>query len=427
MKKNNLYNFAEKIIHYPRSLTGPGVRETLISIKRKLKKLRINSFNTNSKVFDWKIPKEWRVEDAYIISPSGKKICDYKKNKLHLVGYSIPIDKLLKKKQLDKKLFSLPKQPNAIPYITSYYKKNWGFCIKHKDKVMLRNGNYRAIIKSRLTNGKLQYGELIINGKSKKEILLTTYVCHPQMANNETSGISVLTFLSDWIQKKKRNFTYRILFIPETIGSIAYISKHYKKLKKNLIAGFVITCVGDEGKFSYVPSRNGGTTSDVVAKKILDLEKKSFVTYTWLDRGSDERQFCAPGIDLPVCSITKSKYGTYREYHTSLDKLGNVVTSKGLNKSLKIYKKVIDYIDSKYHPNLFLPSTRIFCEPQMGKRGLYPNLSTKDTKDKIRLMMDVLSYCDGKTSIIQIANFCKVSENRVLGILKILKKNKIII
>ena len=427
MKKNNqIFNFAKKIIRFPRSLSGEGVRKTLREVKNVLPNLKIKSFKSGEKVFDWKIPLEWEVKDAFIINPDGKKMCDYKINNLHLVGYSTPVKIILNKKKLLTKLYSLPHLKNAIPYVTSYYKKDWGFCISHKNKKKLKDGNYKVFINSRFKKGFLNYGELLIKGKSNKEIILSTYICHPEMANNETSGISVLTYLAKWIKSKKRNFSYRIIFVPETVGSIAYIKKNFLKLKKNIIAGLVVTCVGDNKKFSYIPSRYGDTLSDFVALEVLKKNKKKFNTYSWLDRGSDERQFCAPNIQLPICSITKSKYGTYKEYHTSLDKLGSVVVPEGLHESYIIFKKYVSYLEKNYVSNFFIPKNNCFCEPQLSKRNLYPSISTLKTASKVKSMMNVLSYVDGKNSIMQIAKLCHVSNIEVKKYLKIFRKHKLI-
>ena len=424
--KNKIFNFAKKIIDHPRSLSGFGVRKTLDDIKKILPNLKIKSFKSGNNVFDWKIPKEWEVNDAYIVTPEGKKICEYKKNPLHLVGYSIPIKKSLNKNGLLKNLHSLPHLKNAVPYITSYYKKNWGFCISHNQKKKLKKGIYKIHIDTKLKKGVINYGELIIKGKSKKEILLSTYICHPKMANNEISGISVLTYLSKWILSKKRNFSYRIIFIPETIGSIAYIKKNFKTLKNNIIAGFIITCVGDNKNFSYIPSRYGNTLSDFVAKKILNERKKKFTSYSWLDRGSDERQFCAPNIDLPICSITKSKYGTYKEYHTSLDKLGTTVVPEGLNESYNIYKNCLNYLENNYDSKFFIPKNNCFCEPHLSKRNLYPSISTLQTAKKVKSMMNILSYVDGNNSILEIAKLCHLSILEVKKYLIIFKKHNLI-
>ena len=295
---NKIFNFAKKIIPYPRSITGSGVRRTLVDIKRIVPELKIRKISSGSKVFDWSIPLEWKVNDAYIVAPDGKKICEFKKNNLHLMGYSVAVNKILSRKQLEKRLFSLPKQPNAIPYITSYYKNNWGFCISENDKKKLKDGRYKVVIDTKHFKGKLNYGEILIKGKSKKEVFLSTYICHPSLANNEISGPSVLTYLAKWINSKKnKRYSYRIIFIPETIGSIAYLSINLKKLKKNMRYGFNLSCVGDDRNFSYLASRDGNTLTDKLIKFVLKKNKIIYKKFDWLHRGSDERQYCAPGVD----------------------------------------------------------------------------------------------------------------------------------
>ncbi len=426
MKQKEIFKFAKKIIKHERSLTGRGNIRTLKEIKKINKDLKIKSFKSGSKAFDWTVPNEWNVKNAYLVTPEGKKICEYKSNNLHLVGYSQPVKTNISREQLQDHLYSLKKQPSAIPYVTSYYKKAWGFCIEDKLRKKLKRGNYKVFIDSKFKKGKMVYGEIIIKGKSKKEILLSTYICHPEMANNETSGISVLTFLASWIKKKKRHFTYRIIFIPETIGAIAYINKNLINLKKNLIAGYIITCVGDENSFSYIPSRQGNTTSDYVAKLILNKYTKKYKIYSWLDRGSDERQFCSPGIDLPVCSVTKSKYGKYKEYHTSLDSLDKVVTSKGLNESFNIYKKFMTYFEENKNFDSFFPKSIYLCEPHLSKRKLYPTTSIKNQNNNVKNLTNILSYCDGKRSIDQIASVTKNTIQKTNQILMLLKKKKII-
>ena len=235
-----IHNFAKKLWKINRSLTGEGVRESLGKIKEEhLNNLLIKSVPSGTKVFDWTVPLEWHVSEAYIITPNGEKICDFSKNNLHLVGYSVPFRGKIDLKNLQQHLYSIPEQPNAIPYITSYYEKRWGFCISHDQREKLENGEYNVVIDSKIFKGELNYGELIIPGKSNKEVFLSTYICHPSMANNELSGPTVLTYLAKWISElKTRNYKYKIIFIPETIGSITYLSKHYLHLKKNVIAGF---------------------------------------------------------------------------------------------------------------------------------------------------------------------------------------------
>jgi len=425
--QNEIYKFAKKILRYERSLTGKGNLKTLKEIKKINTDLKIKSFGSGTKVFDWIVPKEWAVKDAYIITPTGEKICNYKTNNLSLVGYSRPINRNISIEKLQKHLHSLNRQPNAIPYVTSYYKKTWGFCIEDKLRKKLKKGNYKVFIDSKFKKGKMIYGEIVLKGKSKKEILLSTYICHPEMANNETSGISVLTYLAKWIEKKKRNFTYRIIFIPETIGAISYINKNIADLKKNLIAGYIVTCVGDENFFSYIPSRQGNTVSDYVAKLVLKKNTQKYKTYSWLDRGSDERQFCSPGVNLPVCSVTKSKYGNYKEYHTSLDRLGSLVTPKGLSESLNLYKKILIYFEKNKSFDSFFPKSVYQCEPHLSKRKLYPTISIKNKNNHTRNLVNILSYCDGKNSIDQIASLTKNTINQTNKILTLLKNKKIII
>ena len=396
---NEIHKFAKELWPLNRSITGEGLRETLQRISVHLPKLEIKSIKSGTKVFDWVVPKEWIVKKAYIITPSGKKICDFSKNNLHLLGYSIGFNGSLSLNELKKHLYTLPNQPNAIPYVTSYYVERWGFCLTQNELEALEDGIYKVVIDASLFNGELNYGELLIKGKSDKEIFLSTYVCHPSMANNELSGPTVLTFLTKWLQEAdKLEYSYRIIFIPETIGSITYLSRNYKKMKNKIIAGFNISCVGDDRSYSYLPSRDGNTVSDFIAKHVLKWTDKNFIEYSWLDRGSDERQYCAPGIDLPIASIARTLYGKYPEYHTSLDNLDNLVTPRGLNGGYWVIRKAIEAIErnKKY-------KVSVMCEPQMGKRGLYPTISTKNSNDEVTLMMNLISLCDGNNSLLDIA------------------------
>ena len=402
---DEIYQFAKELWPLNRSITGNGLRETLQKISKHLSKFEIKSVPSDTKVFDWTVPKEWDVKEAYIITPSGMKICDFSENNLHLVGYSIPFEGEISFEELKTHLHTLPDQPNAIPYVTSYYEERWGFCLSHEKFNTLERGIYKVVIKSRLFKGELNYGELLIKGKSEKEIFLSTYICHPSMANNELSGPCVLTFLAKWLQEIDfTNYSYRIIFIPETIGSITYLSQNYKEMKNKIIAGFNVSCIGDDRSYSYLPSRNGKTLSDLVAKHVLKWIDPNFNEYNWLDRGSDERQYCAPGIDLPIASIMRTKYGIYPEYHTSLDNLENVVTPGGLDGGYWAIRKAVEAIERNKNYKI-----DVLCEPQMGKRKLYPNLSTKKIQDKDTIQtMNFLSFCDGKTSLLNIADLLKI-------------------
>jgi aminopeptidase-like protein len=395
-----LHNLAKKFWKINRSITGEGVRLTLEIIRKYyLSDLIVHSVPSGTKVFDWTVPMEWHVDEAYIIAPDGSKICDFSLNNLHLVGYSIPFCGKIKLDDLKNHLYSLPEQPNAIPYVTSYYKEHWGFCITQNQKQSLAKGEYEVVIKSKIFPGNLNYGEIILPGKSNKEVFLSTYICHPSMANNEISGPVILTYLAKWLKDlPDKNYTYRIVFVPETIGSITYISKNLKSLKKNVFAGFNISCVGDDRSYSYLPSRDGKTISDEVAKHVLKWIDPNYIKYNWCDRGSDERQYCAPGIDLPIASILRTKYGMYPEYHTSLDNLDEVVTPIGLNGGYLALKKSLEIIEKNK-----IYKTNILCEPQMSKRALYPSISIKNKNLEKRRLLDIISYCDGKHSLLDIA------------------------
>jgi len=270
MKGLEIYEFAKELWPINRSITGEGVRKTLELIKQHLPDLEIKSIPSGTQVFDWIVPKEWHATEAYIVTPSGKKICDFKDNNLHLLGYSTSFDGRISLEELKEHLYTLPEQPEAIPYITSYYKERWGFCLSQDEYDQLEGGEYRVKIEAKDFDGVLNYAELILPGESQEEVFLSTYICHPSMANNELSGPTVVTYLTKWLSKlSNRYYTYRIVFIPETIGSITYLSLNYKEMREKTIAGFNVSCVGDDRAYSYLPSRNGNTLSDNVAKHIL--------------------------------------------------------------------------------------------------------------------------------------------------------------
>ncbi len=426
MKK--YYDIAKiKLFPITRSLTGDGVKKTLNIIQKEFPKLKIKKLKSGTKVFDWNIPEEWNVRDAYIIDKYNNKIIDFKKNNLHLVGYSIPINKNITKRELFKNLYFLRNQPNAIPYITSYYKRRWGFCISYNeykilDKRYSYNDKFKVVINSNLNKkGNLNYGELILKGKSKKEILISTYICHPSMANNELSGPIVSMGLINNFKNKKLNKTLRFIFIPETIGSISYLSKNIRHLKKNVIGGYNLSCIGDERQHSCMFSKYQNSPSDeavIEAYKLLKIKK--YKIYSFLKRGSDERQYNSPGVDLKISSIFRTKYGEYSEYHTSLDNF-DLVTLKGCVGGFNVARKSIEILLERIYPKC-----KIICEPQMGKRGLYPTLSTKNQKKLTRNYMNFLQYADGTNSLEKISNLIKLDLKSVKKIYIILLKNNLI-
>lgn len=401
---NLIYDYCEELFYINRSLTGNGVRETLKSISKKIKNFEIYEVPTGTKCFDWVVPKEWNVSDAFIEDDKGNKIIDFKENNIHLMGYSKPIDKVVSYDELVNHLYTLPNMPNAIPYITSYYKEDWGFCITENQKKKLKNQNYYVKIDSTLNNdGSLTYGEVLVKGESKKEIVFSTYICHPSLANDNLSGPVLGTYLAMYLQKfKKLRYSYRFIFIPETIGAISYLKKNLKNLKKNTHAGFILTCVGDNYNYSYLSSRSGDNFCDKLALHVLNFSKVKYKKYSFLDRGSDERQYSSPGVDLPFCSVMRSKYGEFKEYHTSLDNL-NFVSPEGFEGSYNIYKKIIDTIENNH-----VYKSMVLGEPQLGKRGLYPNVSTKKSHNNVKNILNLISYSDGKNSLLEIANRIKV-------------------
>ncbi len=406
-----MHSWARDLFPICRSLTGNGVRETLSYLSRIIPSMTVHEVPSGTQAFDWTVPNEWNIRGAFIEDENGNRIIDFARNNLHVVGYSTPVDQWMTLAELQPHLHSLPDQPGAIPYVTSYYVERWGFCLAHAQRESLAEGKYRVVIDSTLAPGSLTYGEVLIPGKEEKEIFLSTYICHPSMANNELSGPVVTTALSRWITASKdRRFSYRIVFIPETIGSIVYISRHLEELKRKIIAGFVVTCVGDDRAYSLLRSRDGNTLADRAAKLTLRKHAPDHVEYSYLDRGSDERQYCSPGVDLPVASIMRTRYNSYPEYHTSLDDL-TLVTPTGLEGAFDAYKKTIELIEANFTFNATTP-----CEPQLGKRGLYPTLSTRGAGYSVRSMTNVLAYADGTRDLVDLAENIGITGDEAIEI-----------
>ena len=400
---DEILGFAKELYPINRSLTGSGVRKTLDYIKQLLPELALLEVPSGSSAFDWTIPDEWDISEAFIEDSAGQRIIDFANHNLHVVGYSGPVDVTLSLEELEAHLHSIPDKPDAIPYVTSYYADRWGFCMTHRQRVGLAKGNYRAVIRSRKFKGVMNFAELVIPGTSDSEVLLSTYVCHPSMANNETSGPAVLTFLGRWLLEQPRRYTYRIVFAPETIGAIHYISQNQKHLKQKVVAGFNISCVGDDRNYSFVASRKGATLADRIAGHVLPQLSSSYVKHSFLERQSDERQYGSVLIDLPFVALSRTKYGCYDEYHTSLDDF-SVVTAAGLEGGFNMVAQCITALEA----NRTLVATTP-CEPQLGKRGLYPTLGGGKVSTSVEVLLNVLEYCDGSEDLLAVAARCNIS------------------
>lgn len=395
-----MYELACELFPIPRSITGQGFRDSLEILNKTLGGgiLKFHSIKSGTKVFDWIVPDEWNVKEAYIITPKGEKICDFKKHNLHLLNYSEAIDQEIELEELQDHLYSIEEMPDAIPYVTSYYKRRWGFCLTHNERKKLKKGKYKVYIDAKHDeNGVLDYADFILPStqNSKDEILISTYLCHPSMANNELSSPVVAIFLAKWLLSlKERRYNYRFVIIPETIGSIVYLSKHLEYLKKYVKAGFVLSCLGDDHAYSLIHTPKENTLSDKVALHTLK-NRENFKAFSFLDRGSDERQYNAPLVNLGIVGVCRTRYGDYDGYHNSKDDL-NFISEKGLMGGLSSIQEMILNLEI----NAVYENT-IVCEPNLGKRGLYHTLSTAND---IPLACNFLAYCDGENDIIDIAN-----------------------
>jgi aminopeptidase-like protein len=398
MTMDPMYDWACDLFPICRSLTGPGVRLTLDYLGELLPGLRRHDIASGSRAFDWTVPDEWTIRDAYIADESGRRLVDFQMCNLHVVGYSEPVDAWLSREELEPHLHSLPEMPDAIPYVTSYYARRWGFCLSDRQRRQLGPGRYHAKIDATLAPGRLDYADLVLPGDSTQEVLFSTYVCHPSMANNELSGPVVTTALARWLAGlPRRRYSYRFVFVPETLGSIVYLSRNLAQMKERTVAGFVVNCCGDRGPFSYLPTPRADTLADRVALHVLERSAPGFVRHSYRERGSDERQYCSAGAGLPVGSIMRSKYACYPEYHTSLDDL-SLISQEELERTFAIYREVVTTLENNRIWRVTQP-----CEPQLGRHGLYPTTGGRIVPPEVVVLRDVLAYADGTEDILAIA------------------------
>ena len=416
-----IHEFMTNLYPICRSITGNGVRDSLKQIKEYLPNLEIHEVPSGSEVFDWKIPNEWNIKDAFVKNSLGEKVIDFNNSNLHVLNYSTPIHTKLHLDELKKHLFSLEKYPDWIPYKTSYYDQNWGFCLSHNQLINLPEDEYEVSIDSSLESGSLTYGELLLKGETDDEVIFSTYVCHPSMCNDNLSGPTILTYLAKEISKRKTKLSYRFLFLPETIGAITWLSINKNNLNK-IKAGLVATCLGDPGNFTYKKSKLGISYIDKITIKLLEDNSSDFKIEEFKPFGSDERQYCSPGINLPIGSLMKTMYYKFPEYHTSADNL-EFVTPKSLESSFLMYYKIYETLeDNDYYENL-----NPMCEPQLGKRGLRNNIGGPKETNNFQESIDwILNMSDGKNSLLDIAIKSNLNFELIKKCADILEKNQLI-
>lgn len=415
-----IYELSAALFPICRSITGEGVRQSLRILQEHIP-LEIQEVASGTEVFDWTVPKEWNIKEAWIKDGKGNIIVDFKHHNLHIVNYSIPIHKKMNLAELRKNLFTLPDQPSLIPYRTSYYKENWGFCITHEQYQALKEDVYEVFINASLKPGHLTYGEYFIPGRTKEEVLFSAHICHPSLANDNLSGIGLLVYLANYLQGRDNRYSYRFLFAPGTIGSITWLALnegHTKRIKHGIVASLL----GDGGAFTYKKSRQETAEIDKVTAYVLKNSELPYELKDFIPYGYDERQFCSPGFNLPVGNLSRSQYGSFPEYHTSADNM-DFIQPEYLAESYEVYRQIITVLEANYRPVNLNPK----CEPQLGKRGLYEALGGQNDQQTMQIaMLWVLNYADGTKSLLEIAEKSNISFNIIAKVGKILEDHQLI-
>jgi len=385
---------------YPicRSITGDGFRETMEVLRRYIS-LETHNVPSGTKVFDWIVPKEWNIRDGFVKNSKGERVIDFRKSNLHVLSYSMPVKRKMTLAELKEHLFTLPNHPDWIPYKTSYYEANWGFCLSHNQLLELEEGEYEVLIDSTLENGYLTYGEFYIQGEQAEEVLISCHACHPSLCNDNLSGLSLATFLAKYLSSLDLRYSHRFLFIPGTIGSIAWLCRNENQVSR-IKHGLVVACVGDPGKFTYKKSRQGDAEIDKAVTHVLKYSGKDYEVMEFSPYGYDERQYCSPAFDLPVGSLTRTPHGRFPQYHTSADNL-SFVQPEFLTESFLTYLKVLQILEG----NKKYINRNPKCEPQLGRRGLYRTIGgVKDGGVSELAMLWVLNLSDGSHTLLDIAN-----------------------
>jgi aminopeptidase-like protein len=393
---NEMHRFAGDLYPICRSITGAGIRQTLAMIQDRIP-LETFEVATGTAVFDWTVPKEWNIRDAYIKAPDGTKVVDFQKCNLHVVNYSVPVRARMSLTTLKSHLFTIPEKPDWIPYRTSYYKEDWGFSLSHNQMLALEEGEYEVCIDSTVEDGHLSYGQCYLPGYLSDEILISCHVCHPSLANDNLSGLAVAAFLAQFLAGRDLRYSYRFLFIPGTIGAITWLARN-RQAAGRVRHGLVLTCIGDTGGFHYKKSRQGNAEIDRVAAHVLHHHCQSGEILEFSPYGYDERQYCSPGFNLPVGCLMRSVWGSFPEYHTAADDL-NFIQPAQLAESLRVCTAVLDILEG----NRRYRNVNPYCEPQLGRRGLYRSTGGEAIESEVNAILWVLNLSDGEHSLLDIA------------------------
>ena len=392
-----MFNLISDLYPICRSITGDGVRETL-RIVQGMVPLEITEVPTGTKVFDWEIPREWNIRDAYIQNLKGEKIIDFHTLNLHVLNYSSPVNETVSLEELKKHLYTIPEMPDLVPYRTSYYAEKWGFCMSHNQMESLKDEKYKVVVDSSLSKGNLTYGEVYIKGKVPDEILFSTHICHPSLCNDNLTGIAVCANLARYVSRMDNYYSYRFLFVPGTIGAIAWLALNEEKL--HLIRyGLVTSLLGLDDVFTFKRTRTGNTTIDQIVEHVIEKETTNPEIIDFIPYGYDERQYCSPGINLNMGNLTRVPYAQYPEYHTSADNM-DLISQTAIEDSLSIFIKILKLVEQdKKYLNLFPKG-----EPQLGKRGLYDDIGGHNDSKTIQMaMLWILNFSDGIHTISDIA------------------------
>lgn len=417
----DIYALAAAIYPICRSITGDGVRQTLDHLARRLE-LEVHEVPTGTQVFDWTIPQEWTIRDAYIKNPAGERIVDFRKCNLHVLNYSRPVRAQLPVEELQKHVFTLPDQPDLIPYRTSYYAENWGFCMAHRQFAALPDGIYEVEIDASLDDGSLTYGEYLHRGETEEEFLFSAHVCHPSLANDNCSGLALLTLLAERLAPLKTRYSYRFVFAPGTIGAIAWLARNEHRVAR-IRHGLVVSCLGDGGGPTYKKSRRGDALIDRAMTHVLRHMAPAPAILDFFPYGYDERQYCSPGFDLPVGLLQRSQFGTFPEYHTSADNL-DFIRPQHLAESYRMITAGLDIVENDWRPL----NTMLKCEPQLGRRGLYTALGgDKDGPAKSMAFLWILNLADGGLSLLDIAERAKLPFRVMAEAARLLRESGLLI